>query len=165
MNGKNKAEDGTNTAESSSDARLKPSVSICEAGGQQRSDVSLHVPSETNHRCNGNIAHPPPPSSTLPLIVEKEPSSCEMKELSPPPPPVKVDTNDKLIIVNNFTDQVKPPVPVRQSTLSSAGQASNMMLGHTTADCDLDTRHHMSGYPAESACYQRYCDVGCVFQT
>ena len=100
--------------------KLKQSVTICEnRGGQQRCcapeadtdntnhDASVTLPHrmETNHPRNGSVPltsgqHKP---VTLPLIVEREASSCEMKDVSTASPIPKKPP--------------PPPVPIRQSTL------------------------------------------------
>ena len=124
------------TGESSSDNKLKPTVTIVETGGGNNVGLQ-HRPGqmETNHRCNGNIATGHTMANTLPLIVEKEPSSCEMKEISPPAPA-----------------KVKPPVPVRQSTLSTVGQHNNMAHQHHLTNNTMEAERQR----LDSSCYLRY---------
>ena len=106
----------------------KPSVTICEAGSGQKCFVSMSDTDSSNKDCNvtlenrmetnyqarngsappnGNLVRPP---TSLPLIVEKDTSSCEMKETKlPPPPPGPTSLRIK---------PQPPPVPIRQTTLS-----------------------------------------------
>lgn len=103
-------------------------MTICEAGSGQKCFVSMSDTDSSNKDCNvtmenrrqetnyqtrngsappnGNIARPP---TSLPLIVEKDTSSCEMKEAKIPPPPVSGSLRIK---------PQPPPVPIRQTTLS-----------------------------------------------
>ena len=101
---------------SGSGNRVRPSVTICEDNCNQDTDVTRQHPIETNYNKNGS-SHPPNGNvKPLPLIVEKEASSCEMKDMASPPPPPPVSQHQR---------KPPPPVPIRQSTLGLTSTNEN----------------------------------------